>query len=169
MIVKFGLRRQGNRAAALFRAAASMMLTAMLLLACGREDSPEKQIEKFVAAGEEAIEARKPRDLKELISGNYSDGHGRTRRDIVALAARYLYANKNIHLLTRTDELIFPAPDTARLRIYAAMAGQNVSDLDALLNMQADLYRFDLDLVREEGEWKVIRADWRPAGLEDFF
>jgi hypothetical protein len=166
--LEYGQRRKKKLSAALFFAAAAVLLVS-LLFACGREDSPEKQIEKLVAAGKEAVEARKPGELKELIAEHYGDDHGRTRRDIVALAARYLYANKNIHLFTRIGELTFSGPDTARLRIYAAMAGQNVSDLDALLNMRADLYLFDLDLGRKDGEWLVVRADWRPAGWEEFF
>ena len=49
------------------------------------------------------------------------------------------------------------------------MTGQNVSDLDALLNMQADLYLFDMELVLENDEWKLLKADWRPAKGEVFF
>lgn len=168
MSMAHGRERKKKRFAAM-HAAKAMAMLCLLLFGCGGEDSPEKQIERLVAEGKEAAEARKPSELKELISGSYVDDHGRTRRDIVALAARYLYANRNIHLFTRIDELLFPSPDRARLRVYAAMAGQNVSDLDALLNMKADLYRFDLELSREDDEWKVVRADWQPAGLEDFF
>lgn len=162
-----GHHRKGNIAVILL-AGVVLPLLLSLLPGCGREDSPQKEIEKFVAAGKEAAEARKAGDLRELISAGYADGHGRTRRDVAALAARYLYANKNIHLFTRIDELVFSGPDAARLRLYVAMAGQNVSDLDALLNMRADLYRFDCELAREGDGWKVVRADWQPAGLDDF-
>lgn len=160
---------ENRKAVTAVLAAAAMVLLCLLLPGCGREDSTERQIERFVAAGKEAVAARKPGELQELISGSYMDDHGRTRRDLIALAARYLYATRNIHLFTRIDELIFPAPDKARLRIYAALAGQNVSDPDVLLSMKADLYRFDLELSREDDDWKVVRADWQPAGLEDFF
>lgn len=141
----------------------------LLAAACGPGDSPEEQVRQYVAAAEEAVETRSLNDLKELIAESYQDGEGRTRRDIVAVAARYLYANKNIHVLTRMAELTFPAPEEARLVVYAALTGQNVSDLDALLNMQADLYRFDLELVRQEKTWRLQKADWRPAKGEDFF
>jgi hypothetical protein len=163
-----GQRMQGKLSAAFLLAAAAVMLLFMLT-ACGREDTPEKQIEKLVDKGKAAAENGKPGELRELISGRYADDHGRTRRDIVALAARYLYVNKNIHLFTRIRELTFSGSDAARLRIYAAMAGQDVSGPDALRNIRADLYFFDLDLAHEEGEWRVVRADWRPAGWEEFF
>ncbi|GAB4345035.1 MAG: hypothetical protein Kow0089_21930 [Desulfobulbaceae bacterium] len=136
---------------------------------CGKGDSPEEQVRRFVAAGEEAVENRSIGDVRNLISEEYGDDQGRTRRDLVALTARYLYANKNIHILTRIDELRFPEPDRAVLVLFAAMTGQNVSDLDSLLNTQADLYRFDLVLRKEEGEWKLLQADWRRARAEEFF
>jgi|GEM_PF-1234113 len=111
-----GHHRKGNIAVILL-AGVVLPLLLSLLPGCGREDSPQKEIEKFVAAGKEAAEARKAGDLRELISAGYADGHGRTRRDVAALAARYLYANKNIHLFTRIDELVFSGPDAARLRL----------------------------------------------------
>ena len=141
----------------------------VLVVACGPGDSPEEQVRIFVEAGEEAVESRKISSVKKLISDQYKDPAMRTKRDIVVLMARYLYMNKNIHLLTRIDQLNFPQPDIARFHLYVAMTGQNVSDLDSLLNMQADLYRFDIELVLEEKEWKLYNADWRPAKSTDFF
>jgi hypothetical protein len=146
-----------------------VLLLLILPAACGPGDSPEEQVRQYVAAAEAAVEGRNLGDLKELIAEQYQDDQGRTRRDIVAIAARYLYANKNIHVLTRIEGLVFPEPEEARLTVYAALTGQNVSDLDALLNMQADLYRFDLELGRTDGEWQLRRADWRPAKGADFF
>jgi hypothetical protein len=144
------------------------IILVLTLPACG-SDSPEEQIKRYVAAGEEAVENRDVGDLKALISEQYLDDRDRTRRDLVAIAARYILTSKNIHILTRIDGLRFPAEDQAEFDLYAAIAGQNISDLDALLNMQADLYRFSLVLNREEREWKLVRADWRPASAADFF
>lgn len=147
----------------------TIMLIACLFPACGKHDTPEEQVRQYVEAGEKAAEARDIVDIKKLISEKYSDAHGRTRRDIVAITGRYFFSQKNIHILTRISELSFPEEKVATLQVYVAMTGQNVSDLDALLNMRADLYRFDIELVREEKEWKLIKADWRRARSEDFF
>ena len=138
-------------------------------MGCGEGDTPEDQVRKYVEAGEMAAEERDLGDIKELISEQYNDDHGRTRRDIVAVAARYFYSRKNIHILTRISELSFPEESKAILQVYVAMTGQNVSDLDALLNMRADLYRFDIELLKEDGDWKLISADWRRAKSADFF
>ena len=148
-----------------------VLLVSFLLLttSCGGGDTPEEQVKKFVKAGEETVEAREIGGVKDLISKGYSDKHGRTRRDLVALTARYIYANKNIHLLTRIGELSFPEENKASMQLFVAMTGQNVSDLDSLLNMQADLYRFDMELVQEDNEWKLYKAEWQSASGKDFF
>jgi hypothetical protein len=147
----------------------SLLCIVLLATACGRGGSPEDQVKRFVKAGEEAAEARDIGALKELISEEYADGRGRSRRDIVAIAARYLLSNRDIHILTRIGELVFSGPDRVDLVLFVAMTGRNVSDLDTLLNMRADLYRFDLRLAREGGHWRLAGADWREAGPEDFF
>ena len=141
----------------------------LLLSACSNGGSPEEQVRRYIKAGEEAAEARDVTIIKKLIAEKYSDDHGRTRRDLVAITARYFFTNKNIHIFSRIGELVFPEENRARLQLFVAMTGQNVSDLDALLNMRADLYRFDMDLALEDKEWKLISAEWRQAGPEDFF
>lgn len=148
----------------------AVVLTGLLVLcACSKGDTPEEQIRLYVKSGEEASEARDAGGIKKLISEKYSDERGRTRREIVAIAARYFFVNKNIHIFTRIKKLTFPEEERALFQLFVAMTGQNVSDLDALLNMQADLYRFDMELALEDKEWKLIRAQWRQAGPDDFF
>lgn len=148
----------------------AVILTGLLILsACGKDDSPEEQIRLYVKTGEEAAESRDLGDMKKLISENYQDEQGRTRREIIAIAARYFFASKNIHIFTRIGELNFPEEERAEFQLFVAMAGQNISDLDALLNMQADLYRFDMVLQVEDKEWKLISAVWRRSGPDDFF
>lgn len=151
------------------RTAAVILVAALICTACAHEKSPEEEVKAFVKAGEEAAEARDAGDISKLISDRYLDRQRRTKRDIVAIVARYLFVNKNIHLLTRVDRLRFPEPNRAECRIYVAMSGQNISDLDSLLNMQADLYRFDVKLVREDDAWKLIGAEWHHARPAEFF
>jgi len=140
-----------------------------LLGNCSGGDTPEDQIRRFVAAGEQAAEKKDIGGIKDLISEQYKDERGRTRKDIVAVAMRYFLANKNIHLLTRIKDLEVLSEKKALLKVYVAMSGKDVEGADSLLNVQADLYRFDLVLVKEGGDWQVIRADWYSALREDFY
>jgi len=49
------------------------------------------------------------------------------------------------------------------------MAGRPVANAGELVGMNANLYRFDLELVRRGGDWRVQRAAWEPARLDDFW
>ena len=45
--------------------------------------------------------------------------------------------------------------------VYVAMTGVPVESIDALISLKADLYRFELGLLEEGGEWRVIRSRWK--------
>ncbi len=90
-----------------------------------------------------------------------------------ALLAHHFLRNDAVHLLVRVHEVGFPESGGATLRASVAMAGRPIpalSDLtpDALLDVRADLHRFDLRLEEEEGEWRVVHAAWRRATPADF-
>ena len=47
------------------------------------------------------------------------------------------------------------------------MASVPVGVLPDLRNLSADVYRFELTLVDEDGTWRVHRAAWAPATVKD--
>ena len=75
-------------------------------------------------------------------------------------ARGYFIANQSVHLLTRIESLEFPAPDEARVKLQVGMAGRGGEPGAA--NLSADLYDFDLALVREgervEGQLRGLAA-----------
>jgi hypothetical protein len=46
------------------------------------------------------------------------------------------------------------------------MAGRETNSGSAW-DLAADVYEFDVTLVREDGDWRVSRADWRRGGLAE--
>ncbi len=147
-----------------------LICIAIIFSACTKkDDSPESQIQRFVATGEEAAEKRDLSAIKKLISETYSDADKRNKRDIVRITAGYFLRHKNIHLFTRVGELTFPEANKAQLELFVAMAGSPVTDAQTLLRLQADLYRFDMVLLRHKKEWQLSDVAWRQAIKEDFF
>ncbi len=142
----------------------------VIFSACSKEDnSPEQQIQRFVVAGEEAAEQRDLSSIKKLIADTYSDAGKRNKKDIVRVTAGYFLRHKNIHLFTRIGELTFPVEGKAQVQLFVAMAGSPVTDLETLMSLQADLYRFDMVLLRHDNEWLLTDVAWRQAITEDFF
>jgi hypothetical protein len=129
-----------------------------LLSGCSGDASPEQQVRAVIDSMEVAAEARDVGDLMEHVSTAYRGADGLDRAEAARYVRGYFVANQSIHLLTRIESLEFPAPDEARVKLQLGMAGrggQGAADLSA------DLYDFEVALVREDGEWKVSYADWR--------
>jgi hypothetical protein len=137
--------------------------------ACSSErDSPEAQVRALLKQGEAAAEKKESGVLRQLISEKYSDSQGQDKKAVEAMLRYYFLRNQSIHLFTRIRQISFPQPDVAQVDVMVAMAGQPISDAEELERLRADLHRFEITLARENGEWKVIRAEWRRAEFADF-
>ncbi len=130
----------------------------VLLTACADSGSPEQQVRAVIESMEVAAEERDVGDLMEHVSANFRDAQGQDRTEASRYARGYFIANQSVHLLTRIESLEFPSPDEARVKVQVGMAGRGGEPGSSSLN--ADLYDFDVALVREDGEWKVSYADW---------
>lgn len=142
----------------------------LALAACSRDaSSPETEIRALVAQAQTAAEERKVGDLRALIADDYTDAHGYDRKTVENLIRLHVLRNQSIHLFMRIGAIAFPQPDRATVRVAVAMAGRPVASAGELVGVNADLYRFDLNLIRRGGAWRVQRAAWEPARLDDFW
>jgi len=147
----------------------TLFVVALVSGACSSDrDNPEKQVRSLLAQGETAAEQKQAGTLRQMISEKYSDSQGQDKKAIESTLRYYLLRHQTIHLFTRIREIAFPAPDLAHVDMMVAMAGQPIANVGELERLQADLHRFEINLVREQGEWKVLRAEWRRAEIGDF-
>lgn len=143
---------------------------ALALAACSRQSSPEAEIRTLVAQAQTAAEERDVRALRALIADDYADDRGHDRKAMENLIRLHVLRHQSVHLFTRIRGIEFPEPERALVSVAAAMAGRPVIKADELVGVSADLYRFDLEMVRRNGnEWQVRRAAWEPARLDEFW
>jgi hypothetical protein len=140
----------------------------LLALACADRTPPEERVREVLAALEESAQQRDAGAMKQHVSEAYSDAHGNDKRAIAQLVAFHLLRNQSVYLLTRVQDVEIAAPGEARASVLVAMAGTPIETLEALLELRADLYRFDLGFREEDGAWRVRSAEWEPATLQDF-
>jgi hypothetical protein len=133
---------------------------AAIVAGCGDTDSPEAQIRSVIERIELAAEARDVSDVLEHVTLEYRDHHGNDRDEVARAMRGYFIANQSIHLLTRVEELSFPAEDEARATVLVGMVGRDAAAANSW-DLAADLYRFEVAIVRDEGEWKINWARWR--------
>jgi hypothetical protein len=121
-----------------------------------------------LSEAERVVEARELRQIHALIADAYRDSDGRDKQQLLRLLGGYLLANRSIHLLLQVEEIELVGEGTARVRLFAALAGRPFADLDELFSLRAGLYRFDFELILEDTAWRLIDARWQRASREDF-
>jgi hypothetical protein len=136
--------------------------------ACGKTVSPEAQIRARINAAGAAADKKEISTLREIVSDKYSDSQGQDKRVVEGVLRLYFIRNETLHVFTRTTSVEFPEKDKALAVVYVAATGQQIVNAQELSRVRADLYRFELSFVKEDKDWRVARAEWRPAELADF-
>lgn len=151
----------------LLAAAAS---AALALCACSSEpESPEAAVRATLAAIEAAAGERDVDGVRSRISDAYADARGNDKAEVVRVAAFHLLRNQAVYTFSRIKTLDTSEPGSARVELVVALAGSPIDDGEALLRLNADLYRFEVVLREEEpGSWRVTASSWQPAALADF-
>jgi hypothetical protein len=136
---------------------------ALAALAAGcAADDPEADIRELIAAAEEAAEARDVGFFSGVLAERYSDARGNDREAMIRALRGYFIANQRIEIVSRIDEIVITGDGTARAVVHAGMVGRR-ADATLIDGLDADLYRFELELVDDGDDWMVIRADFRRA------
>lgn len=129
-----------------------------LLCSCGGED-PEQELRRLLADAEAAAEARDTGHFRGLISESYRDARGNDRDRLVNLLRGYFLTHQKVEILTRIEEIAIAADDAASATLGVALVGQR-SGAQRLSGFSGELDTLELELVREDGDWHIIGADW---------
>jgi hypothetical protein len=123
---------------------------ALALAACASEGSPEEEVRAVITRAEEAAEARDVAAAMELVAGEYADANGLDRDSLRRFVHGYFVLHPSINLLVRVEDVRFPADELAQARVTVGMLGQG---------LETQLESFDVELVRQDDEWRLRRAD----------
>jgi hypothetical protein len=128
------------------------LILSCVVVACSSATSDEQQVRALVTSAEHAAEARDVGDVLDLVADDYADAQGNSRDSLQLFLRAYFAAHPKLELVTSVDALEFPVPDYARARV-------------AVRGVELDRFEFgrsvalDVELRREGGEWRVVRAD----------
>jgi hypothetical protein len=143
-------------------------LTLAAPMACRRR-SPEERVRDTIAALERGVEDEDLKAIRKLVSERYRDAEQQDRAAALALLQMYFARSPNTHLLTRVAAVdIEPgAGYPAHATVVVAMASFPIENADDAVRANADVFRFDLTLVEEGGQWVVTGAAWQAAAPKD--
>lgn len=122
---------------------------------------------ELIASVVQAAEAGDAAGVRAVISPHYSDAEGRDRQTLDGVIRLVLLRHRPLYLYTRIATVELVGNDRAQAVVYAAMAGSKVDAPADVAQLSASLYRFDLTLGLEQGEWRLRSAAWRPAELNE--
>lgn len=69
-------------------------------------------------------------------------------------------AHQSVRLISRVESIEFEGTELARVAVTVGMLGREAGS-DSAWDLAGDVWRFDLMLAREGGDWRVIRAGWQ--------
>lgn len=144
------------------RAAGVALWLVLMLSACGGDPvSAEDRVRALIGLMEESVEAGSVRQAADLLHSRYTDQRHRGKPAAMRTLFGVMRRHRDIHLfsLVRSVELT-PQQDAATAVVFVAMTGVPVESLQALISLKADLYRFELGLVEEDGEWRILSSRW---------
>ena len=145
-----------------------LLLLSLMITACSKEtSSAEDEIRQFIDSGIAAAESRNSSELADMIRENYSDRQGHNKKQLTSLIRIYFLRNKNIYLFSKIKNIQITGNQNARVELYIAMAGKQISDITLLSNYRASIYYFELQLIKPDDEWLLEQASWKPASAAD--
>ena len=129
--------------------------------------SPEEQVRRAIDRVVKAVGERDIKPVAAAVSAQYADKEGNDKQNVVSLVRVQFLLHPNLYLFAKTFSVECPKPNEARALVFAAMASVPAGVPPDLKNLSADVYRFDIVLVQEDGTWRVLGADWGPATVQD--
>jgi hypothetical protein len=138
-------------------------------LACGGDPlSPEEQVRAVIEEMERAAEEGDVSAFKAVISESYEDERGFDKRDLAAYVTFHVLRHTQRRFFARVRSVEIRDSGRAEVVVVAAISGREVSGIEELANLHADVYKIDLDLDDEgDGDWRVVWAQWRRTAPTD--
>ena len=126
--------------------------------ACRKAGDPVRETIDALAG---AASERDADAAEKLLAAGYADGEHPDRNAAVLTIRRYFAAYERISV-SLADVTIERKPDLARATFVASFDGapRKLGALDAMLPRTSKV-RFEMNLVPEEGRWKVAWAGWQ--------
>lgn len=125
--------------------------------ACNRTD-PEEVLRTRFAALQQAVEARDAGDVADFLAEDFIGNEGMDRDAARRLAAGMFLRHRQVGVASGPLQVRMHGQDSASLQFDAALTGGS----GGMLPQQAQWYRVETGWRLQDGEWRMISAQWSP-------
>ena len=143
-----------------------LLLSSFLIAYSDEKTSPEDEIRLYIKDVSAAAEERSHRDVADLIDESYADQRDLKKKQLIKMLRAYFFTHKNIHLFTQIESIVLQSERQAFVTLHVAMTGSIIKDISALNGLRAQVYRFELLLIKDK-RWLLKQAKWQQAGIKD--
>lgn len=116
----------------------------------------------WVSDAETAVENSDRSALMGMIAESYADSRGNDKAAIERILRVWFLRNRNIVLASKMDSVTIIGGTAATVLLTAGVASTG----NGILDVSADAWRFELELVSDGGDWRLIGARWGELGGE---
>ena len=128
------------------------------LAACGSED-PDAALRALIDRAEVAAEERDTGFFRGVLSDRYADRRGNDRDRVIATLRGYFLTHQSIEMVTRVESVSLTGADAAEVVLHAGILGRR-EGASLIGGLDGELYRIELELINQSGDWQVIGANW---------
>ncbi|MEX2496516.1 MAG: hypothetical protein WD448_10530 [Woeseia sp.] len=130
-------------------------------VSCAPAPEPEEALRQWLESAEAAAEDKDRPRLMKMISASYVDARGNDRSGIDRILRLLFLRVSEVALVSKIDELTIAGDSAANVRLTSGLAGRNGG---SRFGLSGDVYRFELELEMEGGDWLLIGARWGKLG-----
>lgn len=131
---------------------------AVAVVGCGTED-PDAALRALIERAEVAAEERDTGFFRNVLSQRYTDRRGNDRDRVIATLRGYFLTHQSIEMVTRIESVSLSGTDAAEVVLHAGVLGRR-EGASLVGGLDGELYRIELELVNQDGDWQVIGAHW---------
>jgi hypothetical protein len=109
---------------------------------------------------EEAVERKNILSFQSVLSDDYQDGSGHSKRTLVTLASRYFASQDLVEIVNLSSSVEFPAEDRAVVNLRVQVIGRTGGQwARGITDDSAFGEKYEFSLKKEDGDWKIAAVD----------
>lgn len=145
--------------------ALALCLLLLALPACGKRTSDEEAVRGVITAAAEAVEAKDLKTLMGFVSKGFYDDKGNDYRSLKGiLFYRFMRPGKLRVFLRGLRVRVEGKKAVADLKVFV-VRGMGEEGAKGIIPEDAEGFKVSVVLGKVDGDWKVLNAVWREAGV----
>lgn len=141
-----------------------VLIALVIINLCSCRRGPEEETIRNIITGiQEAAEEKDTSKIMKNVSDTYNDTQGMTHESLKRLLRGYFLVYPKISVYVNYLKVSVIGASASATFQAMLTSGQKKGSLTDVIPQSLGVYRFDVSLAKESGNWKIVSAEWRPV------